>query len=186
MRLDLRRGILLKVIYPLLMLLSSLMPSKKEALQNLVVRLNNSLVLALGISTKRLLLLMPHCLQVDECEIRLTHNVRNCKQCGKCGIKDLIGISDRTGMELFIATGGNLARRIVKDARPEAIIAVACERDLSSGIADVYPMPVYGVTNERPCGPCLNTRVDMSMVERAILLLSGEPEKAATIGNSQD
>ena len=173
MKFDMTRGILLKVLYPLLMLLASIMPSKKEALQAIVIRLNNRLVLSLGIHSRRLLLLMPHCLQVDKCEIRLTHNVRNCKQCGKCGIKDLIGVSDRTGIELFIASGGNLARRIVKETRPEAIIAVACERDLSSGIADVYPMPVYGVSNERPCGPCLNTRVDLSKVEEAIGLLSG-------------
>ena len=172
MKIDINRGVLLKVVYPLLMLIAAIVPGRKEALQSFVIRLNNRLVLNLGIRTKRLLLLMPHCLQVDKCEIRLTHNVRNCKQCGKCGIKDLIGISDRTGIELFVATGGNLARRIVEDTRPEAIVAVACERDLSSGIADVYPMPVYGVSNERPCGPCLNTRVDLSKVEEAIALLS--------------
>lgn len=172
MRMDIKRGLLLKIAYPLLMLVGALLPSRKETLQALVVRMNNRLVLNLGIKTSKLLLLMPHCLQVDKCQIRLTHNVRNCKQCGKCGIKDLVGISDRTGMDLFIATGGNLARRIVMDTRPEAIIAVACERDLSSGIADVYPMPVYGVTNERPCGPCVNTKVDMSQVEEAINLLS--------------
>jgi len=170
-KVDIKRGILLKVVYPLLMLIAAIAPGRKEALQSFVIRLNNRLVLNLGIRTRKLLLLMPHCLQVDKCEIRLTHNVRNCKQCGKCGIKDLIGISDRTGIELFVATGGNLARRIVEDTRPEAIVAVACERDLSSGIADVYPMPVFGVCNERPCGPCLNTRVDLSKVEEAIALL---------------
>ena len=172
MKMDIRRGVLLKIAYPLLMLVASAIPSRKEALQQFVVNLNNRLVLNLGIHTRRLLLLMPHCIQVDKCEIRLTHNVRNCERCGKCEIKGLIEISDRTGMELFIATGGNLARRIVKDTRPEAIIAVACQRDLSSGIADVYPMPVYGVSNTRPCGPCLNTRVDLSKVEEAINLFS--------------
>lgn len=176
MRLDIRRGLLLKVAYPLLMLLGAIMPGKKEALQAFVIRLNNRLVLRLGIRTSRLLLLMPHCLQIDKCNIRLTHNVRNCKQCGKCAMKDLIGVSDRTGIELFVASGGNLARRIVEDTHPEAIVAVACERDLSSGIADVYPMPVYGVSNERPCGPCLNTRVDISKIEEAIALFgTGAP-----------
>jgi len=170
LKLDIKRGILLKFAYPLLMLLGSVLPGKKEALQAFVINLNNRLVLRLGIRTSRLLLLMPHCLQVDKCSIRLTHNVRNCKQCGKCGIKSLIDVSDRTGIELFVASGGNLARRIVEETRPEAIIAVACERDLSSGIADVYPMPVYGVSNERPCGPCLNTKVDISKIEDAIAL----------------
>jgi hypothetical protein len=110
------RGILLKIIYPLLMGLGSFMKSKKEALQRWVVRANNALVLKEGIKSRRLLILLPHCLQIDQCEIRLTHNVHNCKQCGKCGIKDLIGVADRFGLDLHVATGGNLARRIVMDA----------------------------------------------------------------------
>ncbi len=73
-----------------------------------------------------------------------------------------------------MATGGNLARRIVSHADPDAIVAVACERDLSSGIADTYPIPVLGICNERPFGPCVNTRVDLDKVEEAIQVLSGK------------
>jgi hypothetical protein len=173
MKSSLGRGILLKVLYPLFMLVGSFSSERKEALQALVIRLNNRYVMKEAHRTKRLLLLLPHCLQVDKCNIRLTHNVRNCEQCGECEIRDLIGIADRNDLELFVATGGNLARRIVSDVRPEAIVAVACERDLSSGIADTWPLPVYGIPNERPFGPCLNTRVDLGRVEEAILKLSG-------------
>ena len=66
------------------------------------------------------------------------------------------------------ATGGTLARQFVKTIMPKAIIAVACERDLTSGIQDVFPLPVIGVLNERPFGPCFNTRVDISKVEDTI------------------
>ncbi len=72
-----------------------------------------------------------------------------------------------------MATGGTLARKIVLDARPEAIVAVACERDLSSGIVDTFPMPVMGISNERPFGPCFNTRVDLEKVKEAIRFFSG-------------
>lgn len=173
MKSSLGRGFLLKVLYPLFMLAGSFSSERKEALQALVIRLNNRYVVKEAHRTKRLLLLLPHCLQVDKCNIRLTHNVRNCEQCGECEIRDLIGIADRNDLELFVATGGNLARRIVSDVRPEAIVAVACERDLSSGIADTWPLPVFGIPNERPFGPCLNTKVDLGRVEEAILRLSG-------------
>ena len=172
------RGLVLKVLYPLLMLAASFAPSKKEALQAYVIKLNNALIERARLRTKKILLLMPHCLQVDKCDIRITHDVHNCKGCGRCEIKDLVRIADERGLELHIATGGNLARRIVGDLMPEAIIAVACERDLSSGIADVYPMPVYGVSNERPCGPCLNTKVDIEKVEAAIGLIAGKETAA--------
>ena len=70
---------------------------------------------------------------------------------------------------MAVATGGTLARQMVKQIRPKAIVAVACERDLTSGIQDVFPLPVVGVLNERPFGPCFNTRVDIKRVEAAVL-----------------
>lgn len=166
------RGFLLKLVYPFFMLIGAFTRNKKEALQGLVIRLNNKIVKKEAPGTRRLLLLLPHCLQVDECKIRLTHNIYNCERCGKCEIKDLIGIAGRNNLELFVATGGNLARRIVRDVNPGAIVAVACEGDLSGGIADTYPLPVIGITNERPFGPCINTRVDLRKIEEAIEVLS--------------
>ena len=130
--------------------------------------------------TRRILLLLPHCLQVNECKIRLTHNIFNCARCGKCEIKDLIGIAEENQLDLFVATGGTLARRIITEARPEAIVAVACERDLSSGIVDTYPLPVLGITNERPFGPCLNTRVDLKLVANAIRSFAEAPARNDT------
>lgn len=162
------RGFLLKIVYPLLMLLAAFFKGKREAFQLWVIRMNNRLVDPASIGASNLLILLPHCLQIADCEVRITHNIRNCKRCGRCGIKDLIGIAEENNLKLFVATGGTIARRIVKEARPDAIIAVACERDLSSGIVDTYPMPVIGILNERPHGPCLNTQVDLSAL-RAVL-----------------
>lgn len=164
------RGVVLKVVYPLLMIAGAFFKDKKDGLQLFVIRLNNRLVRADARRrrVKKILLLLPHCLQIDECDVRITHNIHNCKRCGKCEIKDLIQIAEDNDLSLSVATGGNLARRIVNDIKPEAIVAVACERDLSSGIADTYPMPIIGIPNERPFGPCLNTRVDLDRVKEAI------------------
>lgn len=167
------RGVVLKVLYPLLMMAGAFFKGRREDFQRFVIGLNNRLVRAEGVRTKKLLLLLPHCLQINDCTIRLTHNIRNCEGCGRCEIRDLIRIADDNRLELFVATGGTLARRIVKDVRPEAIIAVACERDLSSGIVDTYPLPILGISNERPFGPCVNTQVDLARVEEAIRFFSG-------------
>jgi len=80
----------------------------------------------------------------------------------------MIQIADENHITLFVATGGSLARRIISETRPEALVAVACENDLSSGISDTYPLPVLGIPNERPFGPCVNTRVDLTKVKEAI------------------
>ncbi len=162
------RGLVLKGLYPLLMFAGSFLKDRKEGFQRLVVSLNNRLVRSEGVRTKKILILLPHCLQIQDCDVRITNDIHNCKRCGRCGIRDLIGISDDLGLKLFVATGGTLARRIIKELRPEAIVAVACERDLSSGIVDSYPMPVLGIPNERPFGPCLNTLVNADRVREAV------------------
>jgi hypothetical protein len=115
------------------------------------------------------LILLPHCIQDFDCEIKITGNIRNCRGCGKCEIKDLIELSDQYHLKIAVATGGTLARRIVLENRPEAIVAVACELDLTTGIQDAYPIPVIGILNERPNGPCINTKADIKKVRRAIL-----------------
>ncbi len=162
------RGITLKILYPVLMFTGSFLKKKKETYQSYIICLNNRLVRNEKIHPQKILLLLPHCLQMNECDIRLTYNIYNCKRCGRCGIKDLIQIAEENNMTLFIATGGSLARRILNELKPDAVIAVACENDLSSGLADTYPLPVLGIPNKRPFGPCLNTQVDLVKVKDAI------------------
>ncbi len=169
------RGLTVKILYPLLMLAGSFAKNKKEAYQRLIIKLNNKLVKRELTKTKKILLLLPHCLQIDECTIRLTYNIYNCERCGKCEIKDLIKIADENHLNLFVATGGSLARRIISEVKPEAVVAVACENDLSSGIADTYPLPILGIPNERPFGPCFNTNVDLAKVKDAIEFFGKNP-----------
>ena len=107
------RGFALKILYPLLVLAGSLMKDRKENCQRFIINLNNKLVRREGLSPKKILLILPHCLQINECDIRLTYNIHNCKRCGRCGIRDLIQVAEENHLDLFVATGGSLARRIV-------------------------------------------------------------------------
>lgn len=166
------RGLVLRILYPFLMLIGSFLKNKKEYFQRAIININNRLVRAEHPKTKKILLLLPHCLQIDECTIRLTHNIYNCERCGRCEIRDLIEIADRNNLNLFVATGGTIARKIVTEIKPEAIVAVACERDLSGGLVDTYPLPILGIPNERPFGPCFNTQVDLEKVKEAINFFS--------------
>lgn len=174
------RGFVLKLLYPSLMLLSSFLKNKKERLQLFIIELNNRLVRIEWSSNRlhdrkiRVLLLLPHCLQTNSCDVRITNNICNCKRCGKCIISNIIEVAENRELGLFVATGGTIARRIVGDIRPDAIVAVACERDLSSGIVDTYPIPVIGVTNERPFGPCINTTIDKRKIIEAIEFFDGK------------
>jgi hypothetical protein len=172
------RGAVVKVLFPLLVAVGKLFGISRQRISHSFVAINNDLVLAqhLTVSPARLLLLMPHCLQNYDCKVKIIGNVENCERCGKCPIKKLLDLSHTYGVELAVATGGTIARRIVVQKKPRLIIAVACERDLTSGIQDTYPLPVYGIFNIRPYGPCFNTQVPLDEVERAIRYFLGKPE----------
>ena len=120
------------------------------------------------ITPEKILILAPHCLQRVQCPHKITVNVNNCRCCGQCPIGDLLALSREIGTQLVVATGGTFARKFIKEKKPEAIVAIACERDLTSGIQDVEKIPVIGVVNERPEGPCFNTKVNLCQVEKSI------------------
>lgn len=150
-------------LMPFISLLGKLIGKSKEEVRNSFISLNNALVIALkgGREFKKLLILLPHCIQWFECSFRVTGDITNCRRCGKCQIPDILDIMEEYSIKAAVATGGTLARKIVQEEKPEFIIAVACERDLTYGILDVYPIPVLGILNERPEGPCINTRFDL-------------------------
>lgn len=164
------RGLTVKLFLPLMVLLGRVLGIEKERIMLSFVSVNNELVQAEAgrYKPEDVLLLMPHCLQNSKCDRRLTYDINNCTRCGKCPIAGLLELHDKYGVNLAIATGGTIARRIVVQMRPKMIIAVACYRDLASGIQDTYPLPVYGVLNERPHGPCLDTRVALHLLEEAL------------------
>jgi hypothetical protein len=167
------RWLFLKVGCPLILSFGWFLRIKKEKLQKKLININNRLVLnSKPDPAKNILLLLPHCLQYSECNIRITHNVFNCESCGRCEIKDFTQLAKDLKLNIFVATGGTIARRIVDDTKSDAIVAVACERDLISGLIDTYPMPVLGITNERPFGPCFNTKADIDRVKEALTFFS--------------
>jgi len=164
------KKITVRILFPLASTLGRALGVEPEALRSSFIDMNNSLVRASArlVGGDRLLLLLPHCLQSFNCPHKVTSEVRNCHRCGGCEIADLIAMCDARGVKMSIATGGTLARRVIVETRPKAIVAVACDRDLTSGIQDSYPIPVIGVLNERPFGPCRDTRVDLARVKAAI------------------
>ena len=165
------RGIVAKVLFPFMIMMGRLVGVSKQKVQQSFIELNNHLVRsnARRVRPGKLLILLPHCIQNFDCQIKITGNIKNCKACGKCEIKDLVELSDQYRLKISVATGGTLARRIIVQNRPDAIVAVACELDLTTGIQDTYPIPVIGILNERPNGPCINTKVDIDKVKHAIL-----------------
>ncbi len=159
-----------RIMYPITIFLSSIIGFSREKVRESYVHVNNSFIKAIKprFKAKEILILLPHCLQNNNCKIRLSNDIYSCARCGNCDIGKLIQVIEKHQVSAAIANGGTLARRIVLKYKPKFIIAVACDRDLVSGIQDVFPLPVYGILNIRPEGPCFNTRVDVDQLEETL------------------
>lgn len=169
------RHLLIRVLLPLMEVIGKGAGVKKDTVRRSFIKVNNEFVLANFKVSKpeKILLLLPHCIQASKCARRLNATLENCADCGGCQAGYLQKLSQKYGFKVAIATGGTIARRIVKECRPECIIAVACERDLTSGIQDAYPIPVFGVLNLRPQGPCKDTLVPQTQLNSVLAYFLG-------------
>jgi hypothetical protein len=141
----------------------------RDRVGNSFVKVNNALTrsYAKRINRAKLLILLPRCLNRDT-------------------RRDILTLLSGQPYSLATVGGGEEARKAIRDARPSFIIAVACERDLVSGIRDVaLHIPVIGVPNKRPEGPCKNTYIDMEDFRRALRFFmdSGSVQDNQAIAN---
>lgn len=164
------RLVVIKFLLPLIEFVGRVLGLDKDRIRQSFIAMNNSLVISQKYKVRpdRILILLPHCIQLFDCEIKVTGDVNKCVLCGRCDIKGLVEIGRKYGIDISVATGGTLARKVIVEKRPKLVLAVACERDLTSGIKDCYPLPVIGVLNMRPYGPCFNTIVDVVAIDNVL------------------
>ncbi len=160
----------MQIMLPLALLFARANQQLKKSIRLLYIELNNIIVESDNkkYRSEEVMLLLPHCLQNSECGLKVTSNPEACKRCGRCKIGELLDYAAEKNIGIYIATGGTVARKIIRQNNPKLIISVACERDLMSGILDVKGIPVIGVTNRLPNGPCLNTDVDFAAIKERV------------------
>jgi hypothetical protein len=98
--------------------------------------------------------------------------------------------AQENGAEFFIAATGAKARDKVAELKPCAIVAVACERDLISGIRDVAGnnLPIIALPITLPAGPCKGALADLDQLADAIAWIKGKTarERAADADGGKD
>jgi hypothetical protein len=122
---------------------------RRDWVENAAVKVYNTLAMMRGrkVGQGELLVLIPRCLSKDT-------------------LDGVLGIAGRYGVPVFVATRGQLARRVIRERRPRAVVAVACERDMVSGLHDVAgKIPVLGLTMTLPSGPCKDASVNLGQLE---------------------
>jgi hypothetical protein len=124
----------------------------KDRVGNSFIKVNNFVTKSYAdkLNPDRLLILLPRCLKKEM-------------------KSQIISRLNEDAYKILTAGGGEEARRAIRQHQPTLILALACERDLMSGIKDVAEkIPVLAVPNKRPEGPCKNTHVSLKELEEAI------------------
>jgi len=100
----------------------------------------------------------------------------------KQALDGVLEIAGRYEVPVFVATRGQLARRVIRERRPRAVVAVACERDMMTGLRDVAgKLPVLGLTMQLPNGPCRDATIDLGQMERWVQgLVAAAPARGHT------
>jgi uncharacterized protein len=137
---------------------------KRDWVEHAAIDVYNTLAARRGrtVGKGELLVLIPRCLS-------------------KQALDGVLEIAGRYEVPVFVATRGQLARRVIRERRPRAVVAVACERDMMTGLRDVAgKLPVLGLTMQLPNGPCRDAAIDLEQMEKWVqgLVADGEPEHA--------
>lgn len=146
-------GLLERGPYLRLMNLTSLVSrafGKRDWVEHAAIDVYNALAERRGrtVGKGELLVLIPRCLS-------------------KQALDGVLAIAGRYEVPVFVATRGQLARRVIRERRPRAVVAVACERDMMTGLRDVAGrLPVLGLTMRLPNGPCRDAILDLDVMER--------------------
>ncbi len=123
---------------------------KRDWVEHAAIDIYNTLAERRGrrVGKGELLVLIPRCLS-------------------KQALDGVLEIAGRYEVPVFVATRGQLARRVIRERRPRAVVAVACERDMMTGLRDVAgKLPVLGLTMQLPNGPCRDAAIDLGQMER--------------------
>jgi len=139
---------------------------KKNLLEK-IIHVHNKIILKKIKNIDKILIILPHCIQNSNCTYRVTGSlIDNCRYCKRCQVCDFLNLrKSNLKIIVYIATGGTVARQIVMQSRADFILAIACEKDLISGIKDIKKIPTVLMLNQRPNGPCKDTVVDFEEIK---------------------
>lgn len=141
----------------------------KDRVSNSFIKAHNLIVknYVRRLNADRLLILLPRCLR------------KEVKQ-------QVIERANGLTVHIFTAKGGEDAREAIIQYKPSLILAIACERDLISGIRDVADkIPVLAIPNKRPEGPCKNTCLNFDAFDEAMRLMRESGKIAKSSFNSE-
>ncbi|MEA3347003.1 MAG: DUF116 domain-containing protein [Candidatus Auribacterota bacterium] len=143
-------------------------------IKNLLIGVNNFFVKLrkYDFSPGEVLILCPKCLQSRDCNRNILGDHPKCEMCGKCDVGRLLKLAKKEKVNIAFVQGGRLAVKTARSSKFKAIIAIACNYELTAGLMKVPLKPVIAVKNILSNGPCVETGVNIDEVINGIRIFT--------------
>lgn len=149
------------------------------------------------IAPSQRILLLPHCLRhSNTCKAKYNQEGLQSARCNpECSINLLSAAAIKHGYKgICVAPGGKLAIKFVKKQQPQAIIAIACDKELEEGVQGVKELGnnmLVAVTVIIPLlkDGCIDTEVDeqaaLEIIEKGCIPKADEEKHPVLTGKNQ-
>ena len=117
-------------------------------------------------------LFMSHCLKSSEkCKAKITDAGLQCEDCGACQLTMMKKEALALGYKVYIVPGGSLVFKIIKKAKPEACVGVACMFELEEAFEKLTManIPYQGIPLSKD--GCVDTNVDVHKVIEVLRII---------------
>ncbi len=122
-----------------------------------------------SVPIEKRIVLIPHCLRdAERCKAPIDDEGYHCLKCGACVIAKITQATEEKGLKWYMVGGGSQVINIVKNARPNAVLGIACYTEASMAVEKIngYGIPTQAVLLSKD--GCINTEVDFDKVAAKI------------------
>ena len=110
-----------------------------------------------GGRARRVLILLPHCIQMARCKAGILDDLEACYDCGLCPVGDYMNAALQNQWESRIFNRSHKAYRDAREHRPDLIVAVSCTDRLLKGLTRLPEIPSYVIPLSLSHGMCVDT-----------------------------
>ncbi len=110
---------------------------------------------------RRVLILLPHCIQLARCKADVLGDLETCYDCGLCPVGDYRNAALLNRWDGHIFNRSHKAYRDAREHRPDLIVAVSCTDRLLKGLTRLPEIPSYVIPLTLGHGMCVDTEFSL-------------------------
>lgn len=122
---------------------------------------------------RSVLLILPRCIRQPDCPVDVRSDLSICADCHRCPLGEVARLTARRGVRALVAFRSRHAFAMAREARPDLIVATACEDRLVKALRAVPEIPALLAPLTGMARPCIDAAFDLVWVTEQIRVALG-------------